>query len=106
MDGRGEGEGARGAARPAVPGRRQGAPRGLARALQPQGVRYPAPRRRQLAPGPSSSSSSPLVAAVRFLTTATTASNGTDLSANLIEKRINLHLPSITGSLLCNVFVI
>lgn len=81
--GGGEGEGARGGASPAVRGRRQGATRGLARALQPQGVCHPAPRRRQLAPGPSSSSSSTPLAAIRFLmTTATAASNETDLSAN------------------------
>jgi len=39
------------------------------------------------------------LAAIRFLTTAITASNKTDLSANLIEKHINLHLPSNHGVL-------
>ena len=39
------------------------------------------------------------LAAIRFLTTATTASNETDLSANLIEKHIDLHLPSNHGVL-------
>lgn len=50
MVGGGEAEGARGAARAALPGPRPGAPRRLAHALQPQGVRRPAPRRRQLHP--------------------------------------------------------
>uniref|UniRef100_A0A453FYU7 Uncharacterized protein n=1 Tax=Aegilops tauschii subsp. strangulata TaxID=200361 RepID=A0A453FYU7_AEGTS len=46
----GEEEGTRGAARAALRGPRPLAPRRLARALQPQGDRDPAPRRRQLPP--------------------------------------------------------